>query len=311
MKQLGIMKKIEDLRVIWKHEAQEFTPWLAQEQNLKMLGETIGLDLVLEETESKVEEFSADIIAIDTNTSSKVIVENQLEDSNHTHLGQIITYAAGKSANIIIWIVKRAREAHRAAIEWLNNHLDEDIKFFLIEIELWQIGDSLIAPKFSVIEEPNNWAKEIKKVVSTDTIAKQARLKFWDGFNNYAFKNNEYRKEFNPHKATTDHWYNLNIGSSKCAISISYLIQRNEIVIEYYINNDKELFNKMYNHKDDIEAVIGTELDWRELPDKKASRIILAKDFDLTNDFLINSEYDWIMEYTIKFKKAFRKYILK
>ena len=134
MIQLGVMKKIDDLRSVWSHEALEFTPWLAKPENIKMLSETIGLDIEVEETESSVDTFSADIVGIDTNTGRKVIIENQLEDSNHTHLGQIITYAAGKNASTIIWIVKHARDAHRAAIEWLNNHSDEDINFFLIEI---------------------------------------------------------------------------------------------------------------------------------------------------------------------------------
>lgn len=309
MVKLGVMKKVENLRTVWAHEALEFTPWLAKPENIKLLGDAIGLDIEVEETESDVDGFSADIVGVDTNTGRKVIIENQLEDSNHTHLGQIITYAAGKSATTIIWIVKHARAAHKAAIEWLNNHSDEDINFFLIEIELWQINDSLIAPKFNIVEEPNNWTKEIKKTSgSGESYAHQARLSFWTGFNEYAFSDASYKREFRQRKHSTDHWYDLSIGSSKCHIAILYLVQRNELVIELYIDNDKELFENFYLHKAEIEKVVGVELDWRRLPEKKASRILLTKEFDLTDTSIINDEYNWAKEYTLKFKKAFKPY---
>lgn len=309
MIQLGVMKKIDDLRSVWSHEALEFTPWLAKPENIKMLSETIGLDIEVEETESSVDTFSADIVGIDTNTGRKVIIENQLEDSNHTHLGQIITYAAGKNASTIIWIVKHARDAHRAAIEWLNNHSDEDVNFFLIEIELWQINDSLIAPKFNVVEEPNNWTKEIKKTtIESNSATRQARLDFWTKFNEIAFTDTEYKKEFRPRKPSTDHWYSMAIGLSGSHLQILYLVPSNAIIVEIYISNDKELFDKLYSHKDAIEQIVGCELDWRKLPEKKASRIILKRHFDLSDDTLLNDEIDWIKEYSLKLKKAFIKY---
>ena len=117
-----------------------------------------------------------------------------------------------------------------------------------------------------------------------------------------------YKKEFNPRKASRDHWYDLSIGSSKCHIAILYLVQRNEIAIEFYISNSKELFDTLYSHKDDIENIVGTSLDWRKLPDKKASRILLTKEFDLSDSSLLQCEIDWIKEYTLKFKKAFIQY---
>lgn len=309
MIQLGVMKKVEDLRSVWSHEALEFTPWLAKPENMKLLSETIGVDIEVEETEASVDSFSADIVGVDTNTGRKVIIENQLEDSNHTHLGQIITYAAGKNATTVIWIVKHARDAHKAAIEWLNTHSDEDINFFLIEIELWQINDSLLAPKFNIVEEPNNWSKEIKKTtIETNSTTLQARFNFWTQLNEIAFADAEYKKEFRPRKPSTDHWYTMSIGIPGCYISILYLVQRNEIVIEFGISNNKELFDSFHSYKNEIEQIVGCELDWRKLPEKKASRILLAKQFDLSDDTLLNEEIDWIKEYSLKFKKAFAKY---
>lgn len=121
------------------------------------------MDLERIGTEERVGDFRADIFAKELEYGKTVIIENQLEESNHKHLGQIITYAAGKEAGCIIWIVKRAREEHAKAIEWLNSHLDQSVDLFLIEIELWRIGDSKIAPKFNIIENPTNGAKSKKK----------------------------------------------------------------------------------------------------------------------------------------------------
>ena len=166
MLNLGKLKEIKDHREVWPHEALDFTPWLAAEDNMTLLADAVGLEITVDETESSVGDFNVDIFATETGTGRKIIIENQLEDTNHDHLGKLITYASGKSADIIIWVVKRAREEHRAAIEWLNNHTDENIAFFLVEIKLYQIGNSDIAVKFEVVEKPNGWAKEIKHSTS-------------------------------------------------------------------------------------------------------------------------------------------------
>ena len=157
MDRLGKMTKITDLRSVWPHEANDFTKWLAEEENLSLLGDAIGIELELEERESSVGSFSVDILAKESGTNRRVIIENQLEDTNHDHLGKLITYASGKGAEVIVWIVKRARDEHRQAIEWLNQHTDGNIGFFLLEIELCQIGSSEKAPRFNVVEKPNDW----------------------------------------------------------------------------------------------------------------------------------------------------------
>ena len=127
MIELGKMEKIVDLRTVWKHEAQDFSKWLSLEENLAILSRTIGIDIVFNEVESKVGCFNVDLYAMEEGTNRKIIIENQLGDTDHDHLGKIITYAAGKEADVIIWIVKRARDEHKQAIEWLNQHTDENI----------------------------------------------------------------------------------------------------------------------------------------------------------------------------------------
>lgn len=134
---LGKIKRINDLRSVWQHETKDFSKWLAQECNLQQLSDAIGIDIVLEECESSVGSFNVDLYAIEEGTERRIIIENQLEDTNHDHLGKLITYASGKGAEVIVWIVKRARDEHRQAIEWLNQNTGVKIGFFLVEIELW------------------------------------------------------------------------------------------------------------------------------------------------------------------------------
>lgn len=125
MVNLSKLEEIKDLRTVWPHEALDFTPWLSQDDNIALLADAVGLDITVDETESSVGDFNVDIFASETGTDRKIIIENQLEDTNHDHLGKLITYASGKSADVIIWVVKHVREEHKAAIEWLNNHTDE------------------------------------------------------------------------------------------------------------------------------------------------------------------------------------------
>jgi hypothetical protein len=305
---LGQLKEIKDLRRVWPHEALDFTPWLAEEDNLMLLSDAVGLEITVDETESSVGDFNVDIYATETGTDRKIIIENQLEDTNHDHLGKLITYASGKAADIIIWVVKRAREEHRAAIEWLNNHTDENIAFFLLEVKLFQIGDSDIAVKFEVIEKPNDWTKEIKRQTSSSPTL-QARYDYWIAFNEYAFNNAQFAKAFNRRKASTDHWMTLSVGSSACHINLLQVRKDNNIIVEWYITDDKELYQKVYSHKEDIEADMGMALDWRELPDKKASRILVIHEADFDNKDKWPEQFEWMMDAALKMKKAFKKYL--
>ncbi len=305
---LGKLKEIKDLRKVWPHEALDFTPWLAEDDNLALLADAVGLEITLDETESSVGDFNVDIYAKETGTDRKIIIENQLGDTNHDHLGKLITYASGKSADIIIWVVKRAREEHRAAIEWLNNHTDENISFFLVEIKLYQIGNSDIAVKFEIVEKPNDWAKEIKHQ-NNNSPTLQARYEYWVAFNEYAFSDNRFSKVFNQRKASTDHWMTLSVGSSSCHIDILQIRKNSNIGVEWNIPDDKDLYHKLYEHKVDIESEMGVQLDWRELPEKKASRIVILTEADFENKSKWQDQFEWVMDISLKMRKAFKKYI--
>ena len=306
MTNLGTLKKITDLRSIWPHEALNFTPWVAE--NVDLLADAVGLDITVDETESSVGDFNVDIYASETGTDRKIIIENQLEDTDHDHLGKLITYASGKGADVVIWVVKHAREEHKAAVEWLNNHTDDKIGFFLCEIKLFQIGDSQIAPAFTVVERPNDWTKEIRKTASANS-TQQQRLEYWQAFNDYAFTDANFSRIFNKRKPTTDHWMVFSIGSSACHIAVSQIQKRKAVDVELYINDDKELFKSLFAHKDEIEKNMEMELEWKELPERKASRILIEKTVDLDDRATWPEQFDYIMDTCIKMKRAFKRYL--
>ena len=306
MTNLGTLKKITDLRSIWPHEALNFTPWVAE--NVDLLADAVGLDITVDETESSVGDFNVDIYASETGTDRKIIIENQLEDTDHDHLGKLITYASGKGADVVIWVVKHAREEHKAAVEWLNNHTDVKIGFFLCEIKLFQIGDSQIAPAFTVVERPNDWTKEIRKTASANS-TQQQRLEYWQAFNDYAFTDANFSRIFNKRKPTTDHWMDFSIGSSACHIAVSQIQKRKAVDVELYINDDKELFKSLFAHKDEIEKNMEMELEWKELPERKASRILIEKTVDLDDRATWPEQFDYIMDTCIKMKRAFKRYL--
>jgi hypothetical protein len=147
---LGRLTRV-DLRNIWTSESIEFTPWLGREENLAVLTEALGIDLELEAQEEAVGPFRADIFCRDIGTGAWVLVENQLERTDHVYLGQLLTYASGLEAVTIIWIAARFTEEHRSTLDWLNKITDDSVRFFGLEVELWRIGDSPAAPKFNIV----------------------------------------------------------------------------------------------------------------------------------------------------------------
>jgi len=306
---LGSLVEIEDLRKVWPDEARDFTPWLSQEENIALLADAVGLDeITVEETESSVGDFNVDIFASEVGSGRRVIIENQLEVTDHEHLGKLITYASGKEANVIIWVVRHAREEHKSAIEWLNNHTDDSLGFFLCEIKLYKIGNSDPAVKFDVVEKPNDWVKEVKKSeYATDT--QRQRYEYWQAFQEYAFKNPEFAKVFHRRKPSTDHWLTFSVGVSSCKISVAQIKKRNEINAELFIDDDKELFDVLYSNKDRIEQDAELKFDWRKMPEKKASRIVITRNANLAEKEEWTGQFDWLIDMMLRIKRAFKKYL--
>ena len=271
MANIGRLTEV-DVRDLWQHEQYDFSNWLAKESNLDYLNDILGLTLVEVDKEVYVGPYRCDLVAKDETSGVTVIIENQLEGTNHDHLGKIITYASGLDAKVIVWIVKEAKEEHRAAIEWLNNNTSESINFFLIEIHAYRIGSSDPAPKFEVVEKPNDFVKRSKvKTTDNDLNKSQSeRLVFWEQFNQVLVSRG---KPFNVRKATTDHWYDVAIGSSEAHIAIDLINKDGNIVVELYISNNKEVFDDLFSKREEIEQELGFDMTWDRLNNKKASRI--------------------------------------
>lgn len=306
--QIGRLTKV-NIKELWRHEQYDFSNWLSKEENIELLNDILGLTLIDVKKEVNVGAYRCDIVAKDETSDTVIVIENQLEASDHDHLGKIITYASGLSADFIVWIVKEARSEHRSAIEWLNNNTNKNINFFLIELHAYKIGNSIPAPKFEVIEMPNNFIKNTKLKTNDDVLSKSesSRLEFWTRFNEVLEERN---KPFNPRKPSTDHWYSIALGTSKAHMNILLVSKDNYIGLDIQVNDDKELFDKLFFKKDIIENEIGLNFDWQRLDNKKASRIIYkinSLNFDDKSNYndLINTVIDRVLQ----IKPIFSKYL--
>ena len=305
-----------DVRKLWVHEQYDFSAWLAKEANLSILGETLGISFTDVETEKFVGSYRCDIVAKDDNDKDKiVIIENQLERSDHDHLGKIITYASGLDASTIIWIVTNARTEHKSAIEWLNNNTISNINFFLIELKAYRIGDSLPAPKFEIAEMPNDFVKNAN-TKSGDKIlnrSKAARYDFWTRLIEYSSNSVEsILSILKNRKANTDDWMSVSIGTSKAHLEIKLSDKDHCIRIVLYISDNKELYYLLENMKEDIEKDAEHPLIWRNFDSLKKSEII----FEIPGlNFDDDSNYDDLMRDTleniVRLKDIYIKYLKK
>jgi hypothetical protein len=184
-KKLGRLSPVS-LREVWSREDSDFTPWLAQAENITLLGEAIGIPLEVEDTEVNVGPFRADVLCSDMDRGNQVLIENQIEKTDHGHLGQLLTYMAGLGSPTVVWIASRFTDQHRAAIDWLNEISTEEFNFFGVQIEAWKINNGPAAPRFDVIARPNEWTKKVRSSISQSSPNKGERAEqyreFWSGF---------------------------------------------------------------------------------------------------------------------------------
>ena len=305
---LGKLEEV-DIRKVWPHEQYDFSKWLATEENIKELGDALNLSLTDVETETFVGNYRCDILCKDEITGKMVLIENQLEPTNHDHLGKIITYASGLDAAVVVWIVASARDEHASAIEWLNKHTDDEISFFLMEVHAYKIGDSDPAPQFKIIEQPNDFVKIVKAVSKNSDMneSQKNRLEFWTQFNEVV---DSQGKPFNKRKATTDPWYNVAIGSSDASIFIDLVNKEHKIRVSLWINDNKDIFDALFQRKDEIETALGFGLEWNRLDNKKASYIctyIKGLDFKKQDNYPMLMEQ--IVDLVLKMRNVFPKFM--
>ena len=294
--ELARLEQIDDLRLVWKDEAQDFTPWLAQPENLAVLSEALNMELETEGQEERVGPFRADILCRDMQDDSLVLIENQLERTDHNHLGQLLTYAAGLQTVTIIWVARTFTDEHRAALDWLNEITDERFRFFGLEIELWRIADSPAAPKFNIVSRPNDWASATQSVATGEISASGSlHLRFWTRFCEYL---REIDSPVKPPTSTIKPFISYRISKGGFSIGAYRSTRYNLTWVDLRITAPDRIayFGLLMEMKDDIESEIGRPLDWRKDPGLKASHIRSAHNTDPTDEADWNRQMKWLDE---------------
>lgn len=296
---LGRLRPV-DLREIWLSEAVDFTPWLAREDNLAILAETLGLELELEAQEKSVGPFRADILCKDIGSNAWVLVENQLERTDHTHLGQLLTYASGLEAVTIVWIAARFTEEHRSTLDWLNKITNDTFRFFGLEVELWRIGDSPAAPKFNVISKPNNWSRSVAQAARAidDSELSETRIaqrEYWEQLHRELDRQNG--PVSGNRKAQPQSWMSYRVGRAGFGVNAAMRRPRRQIQAELYISHEhaKEFFYLLREQRADIEQELGYALDWEELPEGRDTRVsIVLSDVDPEDQGDWPRQHEWL-----------------
>ena len=309
-KTLGRLEKV-DLREFWINESSNFTPWLAQPENLKLLGETIEIDLECESQEKGVGPFRADILCKDLATDNWVLIENQLERTDHTHLGQLLTYAAGLEAVTIVWLAQRFTDEHRAALDWLNEYTDEKINFFGLEVELWRIGNSPAAPKFNIVSKPNDWTRSVKDAAESKTSPHKAiQLQFWTTFRDYMEEHSPIRCQ----KPSPRHYMNHSIGKSGIHLSSVASMWNSEtgtngpeIRVELVLQGNfaKQNYSVLEKRRQEIETDIGEQLKWRNPEEANMCRIYTRINANFLDSKLWKQQHEWLRNKLEVFYKVF------
>jgi Domain of unknown function (DUF4268) len=314
---LGKFEKVE-LRDCWQTEDKDFTPWLAQSENIEILSREIGISLEIQGVEQNVGPFRADILCIDADSFESdgkhyVLIENQLEITDHKHLGQLMTYAAGLDAVTLIWIASKFTEEHRAALDWLNRITDETFRFFGIEIELYKIGDSLPAPRFNVVAKPNDWSKEVRRTASiqkTDEVNSE-RKRYWELLRDFAEQKNSFLNIKNSNRT-----YCGGYKFGKTGFSLDFGIPVRKKVLEVFLWLSKEShktnFDKLYSgcYEESME-IFGNDLTWNRNDNGNSSSVILSKEADFTIEGDWQNQFEWFVTNGEKFANFFKPEIEK
>lgn len=311
---LGKVQRV-DVRSAWMNEASHFTPWLASEEGMELLQDTLGMELEVEATEKFVGPFKADILAKRTDTTDDhwVLIENQLERTDHRHLGQLLTYAAGLDAVTIVWVAESFAEEHRAALDWLNDVTGEGLEFFGLEIELWQIEGSPPAPMFNLVAQPNEWTKEVKQQASDGTLSETQKLqkRYWRAVRELLLERNS---RVRPGKAQAQSWVTYALGKKDTWLGSCVNTRENRVWVEFccYGPPGKVWFDQLAEKKDQIESELGFSLDWRRMDTKKMSKVLYALDpADPTDESDWKRQHAWMADHLERFHRVFQPHVLE
>ena len=317
MKSLVPLGRLEivPLRQAWPNEATNFTPWLAEPENLELLARALGIALVLETVEKPVGAFSADILAKQPDTDSWVLIENQIAPTDHGHLGQLLTYAAGVDARTIVWIAEVFRDEHRAAIDFLNRATTEEYSFFGVQIELYKIGDSLFAPRFSLVAKPNDWSKQVqvaKQAATDDGETRRLNREYWSALIASSKGRCPPLENRAGYQGNWQTFEQIKGGNPKIELNAVFPWDKS-LRVEAYMGGSmaKAAFRELLTRKDEIEAAFGQKLEWEELPNNVASRIAFYMPGNEKRDSRErwNQQQEWLLTWGPKLANTLRPFI--
>ena len=311
----GALERL-DPRKYFPNEATDFTPWLAG--SISLLGSALGLDLEVVSTEHAVGSFSADIVCRDTADGSSVVVENQLDRTDHDHLGKLLTYAAGiEDVRSVVWIAPRFTEEHRAALDWLNGVTDDSTRFFGVEFEVWRIGTSPPAPRFNLIAKPNEWSKTVKTATSSGPLSERKldQLEFWTAFRQHLSESNS---PVSVTKAVPETWVNAALGRSGIHISVTISdwdlaentqadagVNRIEVVMGD--GNAAAFFSQLQSQREMIENRLGDHVVWYEPANAQVRKVFVQTAAPpIAERDAWSSQFEWLREHLETFDKLFR-----
>lgn len=292
------------LREVWPSEERDFTRWLAREDNLALLAEALGTDLELVETEATVGRFELDILAREVGSERPVVIENQIEPANHGHLGQLLAYAAGFDADMVVWVVGEPREEYRRALEWLNERTSQQTGFFMVVVELWRIGDSDPAPRFDVVVQPNEWAKLLRERKGDKgglTESQLRQLAFWEAFNEWLRSRNPSARIYRPQP---QHWRDLPLGTSQAYVSIGFLVKKKVLFVELNTWGNKPLYDALKRMPLKVELGEGEELSWYEARKARGFRIYRSVE-DVFDPHAQEEHFAWLYSMSEKVRLAY------
>ena len=302
---------IEDVnpRKVWPNEASDFTPWLAE--HIDLLGEALGLDIEITQTEAAVGAFSLDILGTVLGSDRVVIIENQLERTDHVHLGQLLAYAAGLDANIVVWISPDVRDEHRQAIHWLNERATDAVAFFAVNLEVWRIGNSLPAPRFNVVAQPSEFQRKLVKETQTERTAKQLAYHdfYVDLLQRLLAASPNFTKS-DPANVRHNSWTNFSAGRSGFHVGWAFTAS-GQFRVELYVDTgdraeNKSAFDQLQKESAAIEAVIGEQLTWERLDNRRASRVFAHRDGSVESPLTVLERHkQWAVDLTPRFRDVF------
>ena len=291
-------------RKMWPNEALNFTPWLAE--NIAELGEKIGMELEVVGQEVSVGPYSADILAKDVDTDSYVVIENQLEKTNHDHLGKSITYASALGAKTIVWIATDFTDEHKKALDWLNDNTNEDLVCWGIQLELWQISEETASMRLNIVSRPSTNVKTIKSRSNNESESRNTQLEFWTKFRD---KLQSTKKIPTLQTPKPRYWYDVRIGRSNILLSNICSTQKNVVGVRLYIRSSvvDMYYPALLAKKEEINKALGCEPTWDVNPEARDKTIGISYSTDLTDPNEMEEALDWLVQQTIIFYNVFSK----